>query len=268
MAQGRRQIKAMLETHGVHPTKKLGQNFLADPNLVERIVRTARVGEGDRVLEVGAGTGTLTRALAATGAGVLSYETDRRLQPILEDVLVGVSVDLRFEDVMKADLEGVLGEGPWTMVANLPYNIGTPLLLDVLRHIPAVKRLVVMVQREVADRLLAPPGSRTYGVPSIVVTLHADARLAFTVPPAVFFPMPEVESAVVELDRQDPAPGADDAIELAAVAFQQRRKMLRRSLAATVAEPGAALAAAGIAETARPEEVPAAGFVRLAEVLG
>jgi len=264
MAQGRREIKGLLDAHGVRPTKKLGQNFLADPNLVDRIVRTADVGEGDQILEVGAGTGTLTRALADTGAFVLSYETDRRLEPILSETLEGSTVNLRFEDVMKADLNQVLTDGVWTMVANLPYNIGTPLLLDVLRHVPAVTRLVVMVQREVADRLLADPGSRTYGVPSIVVALHAAARLAFTVPPDVFFPSPDVESAVVEMNRQPPPPHAEAAVELAAVAFQQRRKMLRRSLDGVLAEPAAQLAAAGIAETSRPEDVPAADFVLLA----
>ncbi len=267
MPQGRREIKGLLEAHGVRPTKKLGQNFLADPNLVDRIVRTARIGPGDRVFEVGSGTGALTRALAATGAKVLSYETDRRLEPILADTLSGSTVDLRFEDVMRSDLGEVLGNGPWTMVANLPYNIGTPLVLDVLRHIPVVTRFVVMVQREVADRLLAAPGNRTYGVPSVVVTLHADARLAFTVPPDVFFPMPEVESAVIEMTRIETPPCAEEAIELAAAAFQQRRKMLRRSLDDVIADPISALTAAGIAETARPEDIPAADYVRLAEGL-
>lgn len=267
MAQGRREIRELLEQHGVHPSKRLGQNFLTDPNLVDRIVRTSGVRPGDQVLEVGAGTGTLTHALAATGAAVLSYETDRRLEPILKGALAGVNVDLRFEDVMRTDLATALGAGSWTMVANLPYNIGTPLLLDILRRVPAVDRLVVMVQREVADRLLAPPGNRIYGIPSIVVTLHAEARLAFTVPPSVFFPMPEVESAVVSMDRRYPDEYAEQAIQLAAVAFQQRRKMLRRSLAESVEDPGTALAAAGIDETARPEDVSVADFVRLAEVL-
>ncbi len=266
MAQGRRQIRALLDAHGVYPTKKLGQHFLADPNLVDRVVRTARVGPGDRVLEVGAGTGALTRALAETGAEVLSYETDRRLEPILAESLAGVTVDLRFEDVIKVDLVEVLGGGPWTMVSNLPYNIGTPLVLDVLRHVVAVDRLVVMVQREVADRLLASPGSRTYGLPSVVVALYATAGLAFTVPPAVFFPVPEVDSAVIEIERRTQVPYAERAIELAALAFRQRRKMLRRSLAGTVADTGAALQAAGIDATARPEDVSADGFVRLAEV--
>ncbi|MEA2002362.1 MAG: 16S rRNA (adenine(1518)-N(6)/adenine(1519)-N(6))-dimethyltransferase RsmA [Actinomycetota bacterium] len=266
MAQGRAEIKALLDAHGIRPKRSLGQNFLADPNLVDRIVRTSGVAAGDRVVEVGAGTGTLTRALAATGASVIAYEIDGRLLPVLRDVVSGFGVDLRAEDVTRADLGEVLGDGPWTMVANLPYNVGTPLVLDVLRRVTAVTRLVVMVQREVAERFTAGPGSKTYGLPSIIVRLHAEARLAFTVPPDVFFPAPEVESAVVELDRVTAPPLADRAIELAAAAFQQRRKMLRRSLAGTLPDPTAVLESAGIDETARPEELEAGDFVRLAEV--
>ena len=153
------------------------------------------------------------------------------------------------------------------MVANLPYNIGSRLVVGVLRRVPAVDRVGVLVLREVADRLLARPGSRTYGVPSVVIALHADAAIAFTVPPAVFFPVPEVDSAVVEIERRAPLPNTERAIELAATAFQQRRKMLRRSLAGTVEDPGATLRAAGIEETARPEDLSAVDFVHLAGVL-
>ncbi|MCP4308464.1 MAG: 16S rRNA (adenine(1518)-N(6)/adenine(1519)-N(6))-dimethyltransferase RsmA [bacterium] len=267
MAQGRGEIKSLLEAHGIRPKRSLGQNFLADPNLVDRIVRTAHIGAGDSVVEVGAGTGTLTKALAATGASVVAYEVDNRLIPLLHDVLADTEVDIRTEDVTKIDLAAALGGEPWTMVANLPYNVGTPLLLDALRHAPRVVRLIVMVQREVADRLVATPGTKAYGVPSIVAALHADTRLAFTVPPGVFFPVPEVESAVVELVRREAPEGAERAIEIAATAFQQRRKMLRRSLSSLVENPAEVLAAAGIDETSRPEDLPASVFVRLAEVM-
>ncbi len=266
MAQGRGEIKSLLESHGIRPKRSLGQNFLADPNLVDRIVRTAGVAAGDRVVEVGAGTGTLTRALATAGASVIAYEIDGRLLPVLHDVVAGLSVELRGEDVTRVDLGEALPGGPWTMVANLPYNVGTPLVLDVLRRVPKVTRLVVMVQREVAERFTAEPGSKIYGLPSVIVRLHAEASLAFTVPPEVFFPAPEVESAVVELDRIASSPLADRAIELAAVAFQQRRKMLRRSLANAVPDATAVLAEAGIDETARPEDLAADDFLRLAEV--
>jgi len=267
MAQGRGEIKSLLERHGIRPKRSLGQNFLGDPNLVSRIVRTADVGPGDLVVEIGAGTGTLTKALAATGATIVAYEIDARLLPVLDEVLAGSDVDVRAEDVTKADLGSVLDGGPWTMVANLPYNVGTPLVLEVLRHVPAVVRLVVMVQREVADRLVAVPGSKSYGLPSIVAGLNSVAQIAFTVPPDVFFPVPEIDSAVVKLERIVPPEHSEQAIEIAGVAFQQRRKMLRRSLADILPEPVAALAAAGVAETSRPEELEPADFVKLAEVV-
>ena len=268
MPQGRAEIKALLEAHGIRPRRSLGQNFLADPNLVDRIVRTGNIGEDDQVVEVGAGTGTLTRGLAATGATVVAYEIDKRLLPVLHEVLAGTDVDLRADDVMATDLTTALGPGQWTMVANLPYNVGTPLVLDVLRRVPAIERLVVMVQREVADRLIAGPGSRAYGVPSIVASLHALTRLEFTVPPSVFYPAPEVESAVVSMERVKASPLSESAIELAGVVFRQRRKMMRRSLSTVVDDAAGVLAAAGIEETSRPEDLEPEAFLRLAGVIG
>jgi len=265
-AQGRREIKELLARHDVHPRRSLGQNFLCDPNLVGRIVRTAGIGPGDQVVEVGAGTGTLTRALAATGATVIAYEVDERLQPVLAEVLAGTDVSARIEDVTRADLDAALPPGEWLMVANLPYNVGTPLVLDVLRRVDRVTRLVVMVQKELADRFLAPPGSKAYGLPSIVVALHATATLAFPVSPSVFFPIPGVDSAVMDIRRRSAPDRAEAALELASAAFQQRRKMLRRSLSGVLPDAVAALAAAGIDGTARPEELAPADFLRLAEV--
>lgn len=266
MAQGRGEIKDLLERHGIKPKRSLGQNFLGDPNLVDRIVRTAALDPGDQVVEVGAGTGTLTKALAATGARVVAYEVDPRLMPVLEVVLADTDVEVRNQDVSKVDLGETLGDGSWTMVANLPYNVGTPLVLEVLRHVPEVTDLVVMVQREVADRLVADPGAKAYGLPSIITRLNGEARLAFTVPPNVFFPVPEVESAVVKIERIAADPLAEEAIALAAIAFQQRRKMLRRSLAEALPDAASACRAAGFVETARPEELTAADFISLAEV--
>ncbi|MDJ0664334.1 MAG: 16S rRNA (adenine(1518)-N(6)/adenine(1519)-N(6))-dimethyltransferase RsmA [Acidimicrobiia bacterium] len=265
--QGRAEIRALLAAHGLKPQRSLGQNFLADPNFVDRIVRIAAVGPGDHVVEVGAGTGTLTKALAATGAHVVAYEIDRGLMPLLEQVLAGTDVDLRGEDVTKVDLSAALGGGMWTMVANLPYNVGTPLVLDVLRHVPEITRLVVMVQKEVAERFVAGPGSRSYGVPSIVAALHSDTELASTVPPSVFYPMPEVDSAVIVMSRIGAPAGAERAIEIAGTAFQQRRKMLRRSLSAVVDDPTAVLAGVGIDPTARPEDLPPEAFLILAEAI-
>jgi 16S rRNA (adenine1518-N6/adenine1519-N6)-dimethyltransferase len=263
-AQSRSEITGLLREHGLAPSRRLGQHFLADPNITRKIVGLAAVGPGEQVVEVGAGTGSLTRALAATGAHVVAYEIDAGLLPVLEDVTRGLGVELRFLDVTTADLAVDLRGGRWTMVANLPYNVGTPLLLDALRRVEQIERFVVMVQREVAERLVAEPGGGLYGIPSVVAGIHARSRLAFRVPPQVFYPPPKVESAVVVLDRAPAPEGAERAIEIAGVAFNQRRKMLRRSLAAVFEGPVSVLEAAGIDPTARAEDLSPADYLRLA----
>lgn len=258
---------ALLERYGLAPDPRLGQHYLADPNLVQRIVRLASVGPGDKVLEVGPGTGTLTAALAASGASVLAMEVDRRLEPLLTEMLGGLSnLRLMFADAMEADWDALLAGDRWQMVSNLPYNIGTPLLLDLLRHTRQIERFVVMVQREVADRLAAAPGTSQYGLPSVAAALLAEVRVEFAVPPQVFVPPPKVGSAVVSLRRREVIGPVDRAMELAARAFGQRRKMLRRSLAGVVSE--GQLRAAGIDPTVRPEELAPLEFVGLAEVVG
>jgi 16S rRNA (adenine1518-N6/adenine1519-N6)-dimethyltransferase len=255
----------LLERHDLKPRKSLGQHFLIDPNTTRRIVEAAAVGPGDLVVEVGAGVGTLTRALAATGARVTAYEIDERLRPLLEETLGGLGVELRFADAARErlDLEG----GPWTMVANLPYNVGTSLLLDTVTGLPRVTRFVVMLQREAIDRLAAAPGTSAYGIPSVVVGLHGRVRVAFRVPPTVFLPRPAVESAVVVIERTEPHPLASEAIRLAGAGFGQRRKMLRRSLAGVLADPAAVLTAAGIDPTRRAEELSPQDYLRVAEVM-
>jgi len=263
-AQGRAEVVGLLKRHGVLPAKRLGQNFLVDPNVIRKIVRLAGVGAGDRVMEVGAGTGTLTRELATTGAGVVAYEVDERLRPVLGEVLDEFdNVEVRFADAATADFAG----GPWTVVANLPYYLSTTLLLDWLQAGPEPSRLIVMVQREVAERLAAGPGSRTYGIPSVIARLHGAASVAFRVPATVFYPQPEVESAVVEVVRHRPAPHAATAARLATAAFGQRRKMLRRSLAETLGDAAPVLIAAGIDPSSRPEELDVDSFLALAEVV-
>ncbi|MDH3540765.1 MAG: 16S rRNA (adenine(1518)-N(6)/adenine(1519)-N(6))-dimethyltransferase RsmA [Acidimicrobiia bacterium] len=263
-AQGRAEIVGLLRRHGVTPAKRLGQNFLVDPNIIRKIVDLAAVGPGDRVLEVGAGTGTLTRALAATGAHVLAYEIDERLRPVLEEVLVGSdTVEVRYADAASVQFTNE----SWTVVANLPYYLSTTLLLDWLRAGPEPHRFVVMVQREVAERLAARPGSRVYGIPSVIARLYATPRLAFRVAGTVFYPRPEVASAVVELVRHEPPPHAETAARLAAAAFGQRRKMLRRSLVGVVPAPQPVLAAAGIDPRSRPEDLEVEQFLALAEVV-
>jgi 16S rRNA (adenine1518-N6/adenine1519-N6)-dimethyltransferase len=265
-AQTRAEVTDLLGRHGLHPRKALGQHFLVDPNITAKIVATAGVTPGRQVVEVGAGTGTLTAALAAEGARVLAFEIDRSLAPVLGEVLDGVdNVELRWVDVTMVDLAAELGPGEWWMVANLPYNVGTSVVLDVLRRVPRVTRLVVMVQHEVGERLAASPGDRRYGLPSVVVGLHGTVRTAFKVPPQVFVPAPRVGSVVVAIDRR-PAPAlSEEAIALARAAFGRRRKMLRASLAAVLAEPETVLAAAGIDPTRRAEELAPGDYARLAE---
>ncbi|MDH3260359.1 MAG: 16S rRNA (adenine(1518)-N(6)/adenine(1519)-N(6))-dimethyltransferase RsmA [Acidimicrobiia bacterium] len=265
MTQGRRAILELLERYDLVPRKALGQHFLADPNLVRRLVGLAAAEAGGKVVEVGAGTGTLTRALGRAGFQVVAYEVDERLRPVLSEVLDGLAnIEVRFVDAL-AVLPADLGEGPWTLVANLPYNIGTPLLLKMLTDGANVDRFVVMVQREVADRLMAGPGTRIYGIPSVVAALHADVRREFTVGPQVFVPAPKVDSVVVTLQRRPAPPVAPRAIELASAAFNQRRKMLRRSLVDVIPSLTEVLAAAGIAGDMRAEQLSPSAYVALAE---
>ena len=266
--QGRSRIRELLASHQLSPRKSLGQHFLADPNIIRKIVRTAGVGSGSLVVEIGGGTGTLTEALAATGASVVVYEIDDGLVDVLDGVVGNLpNVEVRHEDASRVDLEQALGGGPWTLVANLPYNVGTGILLDALRRAPRVTRFVAMVQREVADRLLAEPGSKIYGVPSVITALYATGGPKFSVGPDVFYPKPQVGSTVLALDRIEPPEKAEDAVSIAAVAFQQRRKMLRKSLESVIDDPATTLLAAGIDPTARAEDLQPLDFVTLAGVM-
>ena len=265
---GRGATARLLAAHGVRPRKGLGQHFLVDPNLVRKIVALAGVGPGDRVLEVGAGAGTLTRGLAATGARVLAYEVDPRLRPVLESSLAGMpGVEVRYADAAGLD-PATLEAGPWVVVANLPYHVGTPLLLRLLRQAPAIYRFVVMLQREAVERLAASPGTRIYGLPSVVAQLYGSVEVALRVPAAVFLPPPRVESAVAAIRRKPAHPLAEEAVALAAAAFGQRRKMLRRALAGALADPVAVLAAAGIDPAGRAEGLSPEDYLHLAEVAG
>ena len=265
-AQTRSEIAALLGRHGLTPIHRLGQHFLADANITRKIVALAGVGAGSNVVEVGAGTGTLTRALVASGARVVAFEIDDGLRPVLDEVTSGFDVDVRIADVMNVDFGSVLDGVGWVMVANLPYNVGTPVVLEALRHAPNVERFVVMVQREVAERLVAQPGSPEYGLPSVVAGIHSESAVAFTVPPQVFYPPPRVESAVVEMRRVPPPHDAERAIELARAGFGQRRKMLRRSLTSVLDDPIGSLETAGIPPTSRAEDLSPAHYLRLAEV--
>lgn len=263
--QGRATIRGLLSEYGLRPNQSYGQNFLVDPNVIRRIVRLADVSLESNVVEIGGGTGTLTGALAATGARVVVYEIDAGLVRVLEDSLGSLSnVEIRHEDATQIDLQGALPDGSWSLVANLPYNVGTGIVLDALRHAPDIDRFVIMVQREVADRLLADPGSRDYGIPSVARALHASGSIAFAAPPSVFYPVPSVESTVVELVRHPAPDHAEEAIELATAAFGQRRKMLRKSLAGVVPDVVSVLERCGVDPTLRPEDISPGDFAAIA----
>jgi 16S rRNA (adenine1518-N6/adenine1519-N6)-dimethyltransferase len=260
----RRQLLDLLERHDLRPSRALGQNFVADPNTVRRIARLARVGPGDRVVEIGAGLGSLTLALAETGAIVTAVEADRHLLPALTATVEPHGVRVVAGDARELDWAAELGERPHVLVANLPYNLATGLVLDLLARAPMVTRLVVMLQREVGERLVAGPGSRVYGIPSVKRAWWADARILATVPATVFVPRPKVESVLVEVVRHAP-PSADPAATfgLVTAGFAQRRKMLRSSLAGRIAPE--AFESAGVAPTARAEELAVGDWLRLAE---
>lgn len=264
--QTRTEIADLLQRHGLSPTHRLGQHFLADANITRKIVDVARVGPGSKVVEIGAGTGTLTRALVASGATVVAYEIDEGLRSVLTEVTAGLEVEFRFEDVSRVEFAEALSGGGWAMVANLPYNVGTPVVLDALQRAPNIDRFVVMVQKEVALRFAAVTGSPDYGLPSVIAGLYGEARVAFTVPPQVFYPAPRVDSAVVVIDRGPILSAAPRAVALARAGFGQRRKMLRRSLDGVLDHPSASLEAAGISPTARAEDLSPADFLSLAVV--
>jgi 16S rRNA (adenine1518-N6/adenine1519-N6)-dimethyltransferase len=248
---------------------RLGQNFLADPNLLDAILRDAALDPGTAVLEVGAGEGVLTERLAGVIAHVHAIEIDRGMELALAAIAARPNVELHWGDAMKIDL-AALHPAPTAMVANLPYAIATPLILRTIEELPSMGRWTVMVQREIADRLRAAPGSRTYGSPSVLVQLACEVRLVRTVDPAVFRPRPRVESAVLGLRRIGPA--ADPPTRaLVRAAFAHRRKSLARSL--EHARPGVleatrgALSELGLPEDARAEALAPQEFAALATKL-
>jgi 16S rRNA (adenine1518-N6/adenine1519-N6)-dimethyltransferase len=239
---------------------------VADPNTVRRIARLAEVGPGDHVVEIGAGLGSLTLALAETGAAVTAVEIDRYVVPVLRSVVEPAGVRVVEADAMQADWDGLLaGASAWSLVANLPYNIATPLVLDLLEAVPAIERMLVMVQREVGERLAAGVGDDAYGAPSVRLAYWATAKVAGRVPATVFVPKPRVESVLVAVTRRAaPAVDADRAwlFRLIAAGFAHRRKMLRGALAGLVDAGG--FAAAEVAPTARAEELGIEQWGRLA----
>jgi 16S rRNA (adenine1518-N6/adenine1519-N6)-dimethyltransferase len=249
---------------------RLGQNFLADPNLLDAIVRQAALAPGDVVLEVGGGEGALTERLGPQAAFVHVIELDERLREPLDAVAERAgNVAVHFDDAMRIDLRGLDPE-PTVMVANLPYSIATPLLLRTIAELPAMTAWTVMVQREIADRLRAEPGSRLYGAPSVLIQLACSVRMLRTVDRAVFKPRPRVDSALLRLERIGPA-ASEPVARLVRDAFAHRRKALARSLEhageGRRVAARAALAELGMPEDVRAEQLSPAEFEALAETL-
>jgi 16S rRNA (adenine1518-N6/adenine1519-N6)-dimethyltransferase len=274
---GPAQIRGLAAALDLQPTKKLGQNFVVDANTVRKIVRTAGVVAGDEVLEVGPGLGSLTLGLLEAGARVTAVEIDGRLAEQLtvtvDESMPGAPLTVLHEDALRVDAAR-LGS-PTRLVANLPYNVSVPVILQLLATVPSLQTALVMVQAEVGQRIAAPPGSKVYGSPSAKAAWYGRWSVAGTVSRAVFWPVPNVDSILVAFERAVEAPGteAERAATFALIdaAFGQRRKMLRQSLSELLGGSGSAaerLAAAGLDPTARGEQLGVDDFLALARVSG
>ncbi len=259
-------MAVLLERHGLAPRKAAGQNFVGDPNTVAAIVKDALLEPGDTVLEIGPGLGSLTLALSDVAARVVAIEIDAGLVRALEEVLEGTeNVTVHHADAMQADL-GALAGGPYRCVANLPYNVATPLVLRALED-PLAVDAFVMVQKEVGQRWAAKPGDPLYAGVSVKLQLLADVKMGRNISRHVFTPVPRVDSVMVRLVKHGELdPWVRKVVD---AAFARRRRTLRNTLQAVadVAAVESALASEGLTVTTRPEELPPAGFVALAEAL-
>lgn len=261
---GARRLRAAFEAHGVRPTKSLGQNFVVDPNTIRKVVDVARVRADDRVLEIGAGAGSLTLGLAAAAAHVVAVELDARLLPVLGEMLTAVgNVEVVAADAMTVSLGGI---DATKLVANLPYNIAVPVVMRVLQEAPQISELVVMTQREVGERLAAQPGSKAYGQVSVIVRYFGTPSVAAKISRRAFWPVPGVDSVLVRIQREDPPDVAPDVlIPVVRAAFAQRRKTIRNTLAAAgFGGIDAALASGGIDPGSRAEQLSLDDFVAVA----
>jgi 16S rRNA (adenine1518-N6/adenine1519-N6)-dimethyltransferase len=274
---GPAEVRLLAEHLGLRPTKQRGQNFVIDPNTVRRIVRASGVDADDVVLEVGPGLGSLTLALLDAVARVVAVELDPVLAAALPGTIAAYAPDQAHRcEVVEADalrITDIPGPPPTALVANLPYNVSVPVLLHLMTLLPSLRHGLVMVQAEVADRLAAPPGSRTYGVPSVKAAWFADVRRAGSVGRNVFWPMPNVDSGLVAWTHRDPpavSATREDVFRVVDAAFAQRRKTLRstlKQLAGSAEAAEAALAHAGVDPMARGESIGVEQFALIAEGL-
>ena len=267
-------IRELADRLGVRPTKQWGQNFVVDANTVRRIVRAGEVTADDVVVEVGPGLGSLTLALLEQARRVVAIEVDPRLAEALPETVAtmapGRAADLEVVPADALRVTDLPGPPPTALVANLPYNVSVPVVLHLLETFPSIERVLVMVQLEVAERLAAAPGSKTYGVPSVKAAWYGDVSLAGTVSRSIFWPVPNVDSGLVRLTRREPPASEASREEVFAcidAAFAQRRKTLRAALkgwagAAVAAEE--ALRAAGVDPQARGEQLSVEQFAAVA----
>ncbi len=265
---GPAEIRELAARLGVAPTKKLGQNFLHDPNTIRRIVGAAGLRADDVALEVGPGLGSLTLGLAGAVRHVHAVEIDPTLAKALPETVTAPHLTVHPADAMRVTADR-FDPAPTMLVANLPYNVAVPVVLHLLAELPTLRGGLVMVQKEVADRLTAGPGSKVYGVPSVKLAWYAEARPAGKVPPAVFWPVPNVDSGLVAFTLREPPAGADraDVFRVVDAAFAQRRKTLRAALAGWAGGPDRAesvLRAAGVSPQARGEALTVGEFAAIA----
>ena len=278
VALTRGELKELLASHGLRPSRALGQNFVVDQNTLRRVVRLAEIEPGDLVLEVGAGLGALSLELARSGARVTAVEVDRRLVPLLRSQVNSSGVQVVEADALTVDLEALLCERstegrdastrPWHLVANLPYNVAVPVLARVLEEADSVRSMLVMVQREVGERLAAAPGAASYGAISVKIAYFATARVVGAVPTSVFVPRPRVDSSLVRIIRR-PSVAVDPAVvspqrlfRVVRAGFAHRRKMLRGTLQGIVTPE--AFASAEVDPRARAQELSVEQWGRLA----
>lgn len=271
MTLSRSDASRQLEGAGLRAKRALGQNFVVDPNTVRKIARLANIEGHGHVVEIGAGLGCLTLALAETDASVTAVEVDDALIPLLTENVGNVpNVRIVHADAMKIRWDELLSDGDsWALVANLPYNVATPLVADILDFVPRVQRMLVMVQKEVGERFCATPSTEAYGALSVKVAFYASARIVGIVPASVFLPRPNVESALVEIVRHtsplDSSINSKQLFSLVKMGFAKRRKMLRGAMAGRVTPEQ--FEAAGILPTARAEELTVHDWIRLAHIV-
>ena len=272
MVIGKSDLKNIMEQHDLKPSKSLGQNFVVDPNTILKVIRAANIEKHQQILEIGPGLGSLTSQLSTTSK-VVAIELDRYLIPALEEVLNHFgereNVEIIHQNAMKIDWKEFFShrQGIWKMVANLPYNIATPLLVTLLENAPDIQSICVMVQLEVGERSAASPKSKAYGIPSVKAQYWAETKVLGKVSPNVFLPVPKVDSAILQIIRKPSPPEVNytNFSRLIQTAFQHRRKMIRKSLSTLI--PVSNFTIAEISPQSRPEELSVEDWVKLANTL-